>query len=83
MDAALEHNEWLAGTNYSLADIAMAPFVERLSNLGMTGLLEPFPQAKRWSIALMARPAITSACAPPDYRLPVPVVPQLDQIIGS
>ena len=83
MNAALEHNEWLAGAKYSLADVAMAPFVERLGNLGMTGLLEPFPQAKRWSIALMARTAIASACAPPGYRLPVPVAPRLDEIIGS
>jgi glutathione S-transferase len=83
MDAVLEHNDWLAGANYSLADIAMAPFAERLGNLGITDLLEPFPHAMRWNIALLARPAVKSACAPPDYRLPVPAVPQLDQIIGS
>jgi glutathione S-transferase len=71
MDAALERNEWLACVHYSLADIAMAPFVERLDNLGMMNLLEPFPNARRWGVAIMARPAVARACAPPEYRLPV------------
>ena len=30
MDAALERNEWLAGAHYSLADVAMVPFVDGL-----------------------------------------------------
>src|SRR5262245_47546256 len=71
IDAALERNEWLAGAHYSLADVAMAPFAERLEHLGMAKLLEPFPRASRWSATVMARPATASARAPLDHRLPV------------
>ena len=71
MDAALKQNEWLAGAHYSLADVAMSPFVERLDHLGMGDLWEPFPHAKRWGTAMMARPAINGARAPLEYHLPV------------
>ena len=71
MNAALSGNAWLAGPQYSLADIGMAPLVERLEMLGLMSLLEPFPHATRWSAALMGRPAIARACTPPEYRLPL------------
>jgi glutathione S-transferase len=69
MDAVLSENEWLAGARYSLADVGMSPFVERLDHLGMRDLWEAFPHAKRWRVAMMARPAIAGASAPPKYRL--------------
>jgi glutathione S-transferase len=83
VDAALEHDEWLAGAHYSLADVAMAPFVERLEHLGMTGLWEPFPRASRWSAAMMARPAIVGARAPLDHRLPVHLPARLDELTAG
>lgn len=70
LDAVLERSEWLASAHYSLADVAMAPFVERLDNLGMMGLMASFPHAQRWSEAVMARPAIAMARAPRAHRLP-------------
>jgi glutathione S-transferase len=82
MDAALERTEWLAGAHYSLADIAMAPFAERLEHLGMGDLSEPFPRARRWSAAVMARPAPASARAPLDHRLPAPFPARLDEPTG-
>ena len=73
-------DEWLAGAHYSLADVAMAPFVERLEHLGMADLSEPFPRARRWSAAVMARPATASARAPLDHRLPVHLPARLDEL---
>jgi glutathione S-transferase len=71
MDAVLKQNEWLAGAHYSLADVAMSPFVERLDHLGMGDLWEPFPHAKRWGTTMMARPTINGVRAPLEYHLPV------------
>jgi glutathione S-transferase len=80
MDDALERTGWLAGSHYSLADVGMTPFAERLENLGMADLLEPFPRARRWSGAVMARPSTASARAPLDYRLPLQLPARLDEL---
>lgn len=83
LDRRLEDNEWLAGTHYSLADVAMSPFVERLDHLGLLDLSEPFPHARRWSNAIMTRPAIVGARAPLEYRLPVRLAPRLGDLTGA
>lgn len=71
LDRALERDPWLAGAEYSLADVAMSPFVERLDHLGLMTLLEPFPRVAEWGKAVMARPAVVDARPPLEYRLPV------------
>jgi glutathione S-transferase len=71
LDAALNQMDWLADAHYSLADIAMSSFVERLDHLGMGDLWEPFPHAKRWRAAMLLRPAIIGARAPLEFQLPV------------
>jgi glutathione S-transferase len=38
MEAAFADRPWLAGSTYSLADIALTPYVNRLDMLGMDGL---------------------------------------------
>jgi glutathione S-transferase len=78
MDGELRQNEWLGGTQYSLADVAMSAFIERLDHLGMMDLLKPYPEAKRWSAAMMGRPAVIAARPPTDYRLPVGLESPLD-----
>lgn len=80
MNAALEHNVWLAGEHYSLADVAISPLVERLDHLGLADVWDPFLHAKRWSTAMLSRPAITGSRAPLEFRLPVPL--QLDELTG-
>ena len=47
MESALGQYEWLAGGNYSLADAALTPFLERLDELNFTAMWED------------ARPAVT------------------------
>ena len=80
MEAALERNEWLAGPHYSLADVGMAPFVERIENLGMADLSEQYPRVRKWSAAVMARPATASARAPVDQRLPAHLPARLHEL---
>lgn len=58
MDEALAQSEWLAGDRFSLADIGLTPYVNRLDMLGMDGmwLNGRFPNVERWFDAIKARP---------------------------
>lgn len=40
MEAALQKHDWLVGDDFSLADVAMTPYVNRLDMLSMSGLWE-------------------------------------------
>ena len=71
LERALEHNAWLGGEHYGMADVGMAPFVERLDHLGISDLLADSPHVVRWRNALMARAAVQKARAPSEFRLPV------------
>lgn len=71
MDRELNGNEWLGGGQYSLADVAMAPFVERLEHLEMWDLIGSYPKAGRWGKEMMERATIMISRAPTDYRLPL------------
>jgi len=50
MEEALGRNDWLCGTQFSLADVAMAPYVNRLAALAMEPLWENgrLPSVGRW-----------------------------------
>ena len=52
---------WLGGTTYSLADIAAAPFIDRLEELNLSGLWETRPALKDWINRTKARPAYQAA----------------------
>jgi glutathione S-transferase len=57
-----------------MADAAMAPFAERLANLGMQSLWSESeaPRALAWRNAILSFPAVVEATAPPAYRFPGP-----------
>ena len=68
MIAALERLErrltevpWLASDEYSLADIAAAPFVDRLEELNLAGLWSGMPRMQDWIGRLKSRPAYQEA----------------------
>ncbi len=65
MDAALTRSEWLAGHSFSMADIALAPYVNRLSALAMEGVWEHgrLPHVARWFERVKARPTFAPAFA--------------------
>lgn len=61
MDAALADSPWLAGDAYSLADIAMTPYVVRLDHLGFGFLLETRRHVATWRERIAARPSFAEA----------------------
>lgn len=64
MDARLGEAEYLAGS-YSIADIACYPFIA-VAAVANAGLLERFPNLKRWHDAVAERPAVKRGMAVPE-----------------
>jgi glutathione S-transferase len=61
MEAALDQGPWLAGEDYSLADIDMAPFVHRLATLGEMRMIGARVHVADWYSRISARPAFAQA----------------------
>ncbi len=62
IEGALADGPWLAGAKYSLADIAMIPFIDRIRNLRPEFLSEDLhPRLADWERRLRERPAFDSA----------------------
>lgn len=62
IEKAMVRGPWLAGKDYSLADIAMIPFVDRIRNLKPQFLHKAqYPGVNRWEAAMRARPAFAKA----------------------
>jgi glutathione S-transferase len=70
MEQTLGSQPWLAGETFSLADIAMTPYVNRLDMLGMAPLwTRARPRVTEWFERIKARPAFKPALldwCPPD-----------------
>ena len=64
MDRALADGPWLAGDEYSLADIDMAPFVQRLVRVELFHLVEARPRVNDWYARIASRPAYARAMPP-------------------
>jgi GST-like protein len=63
MDRQLQKNEFIAGREYTIADIAIYPWVARHEWHRVE--LAQFPSVKRWYDALGARPAVQKGMAVP------------------
>jgi glutathione S-transferase len=63
MERALAGSEWLVGARFSMADIAMAPYVNRLAALTLEGLWERgrLPRVADWFAGVRARPTFGPA----------------------
>jgi glutathione S-transferase len=70
MEDTLAHHPWLAGDSHSLADIAMAPYVNRLDMLGMSEMwIGGRPRLTEWFERMKARPSFKPSLldmCPPD-----------------
>ncbi len=64
LDSRLAEVEYL-GVEYSIADIACFPFIAAAA-LSPGGLLDRFPNLKRWHDLVNARPAVARGMAVPD-----------------
>ena len=60
MEATLAGGPWLAGDEYSLADVDMAPFVHRIAALD-AAMIERRERVTGWYARLQARPAFRTA----------------------
>ncbi len=62
MEAALERRNWLAGAEFSLADIGVIPYVNRLDMLQLSGLwMEARPRLTDWFERVKARASFLPA----------------------
>ncbi len=63
MEAALSKTEWLVGDQFTMADIALAPYLNRLAALAMQPVWEVgrLPGVERWFNAVKARPTFEPA----------------------
>jgi glutathione S-transferase len=61
-ESDLSQRKWLAGDTYSLADIAMAPFIDRIRNLRPDFMPEGvYPRLQGWYDRIQERPAFEKA----------------------
>lgn len=63
LETRLTENSWLAGKDYSIADIATFPWIARHDWQGID--LRRFPAVQRWHNAIAARPAVGRGMAVP------------------
>jgi glutathione S-transferase len=65
MHEALAAGPWLIGARYSLADIIVAPLIDRMADLGFAGIWEgPYPRVADWYERMQARPAFQATFYP-------------------
>ena len=63
MDKGLADGPWLAGKEYTLADVAYAPYLARLDHLHFLGMLERRPRVAEWYEHMQARRSYQEAVA--------------------
>lgn len=72
LESAIDKGPWLMGEDFSLADMAYAPFVNRLRRLMFHELWADKPKVSAWIDALVARPSFMKAAGPADQQMPCP-----------
>lgn len=61
MEQTLASQAWLAGDAYSLADIGLTPYINRLAMLNFSGFWDGRPHVADWLDRIRARSSFTSA----------------------
>jgi glutathione S-transferase len=61
MEACLADGDWLAGDDYSIADINFTPYAVRLDHLQLHGMWDKRPRYAGWYERLQQRPAFKTA----------------------
>jgi ganglioside-induced differentiation-associated protein 1 len=63
MESSLQRGDWLVGGRFSMADIALAPYLFRLASLALTRLWSDgrLPRVELWWEQMRARPAFGDA----------------------
>jgi len=68
MELALSEGDWLCGGEYSLADVACAPILDRLGQCDWLNLFEPYPKLSEWSERIREREAFKEMRPKDDQR---------------
>ena len=61
MEKSLADGPWLAGSTFSLGDLAIIPYVTRLDRLGLDGMWAARPRVTDWFKRVQARPSFDEA----------------------
>lgn len=65
MNDALATGPWLLGARYTLADVIVAPLIDRMADLGFSDVWEDsFPRVTGWYERMQARPAFQATFYP-------------------
>lgn len=65
MNDALANGPWLLGDQYTLADIIVAPLIDRMADLGYAEIWEgKYPRVSEWYERMRARPAFQATFYP-------------------
>lgn len=64
MEAALRTGLWLVGEMFTLADIILAPLIDRMDDLGLNYLWKDRPQVAAWFDRMRARPSFERSFYP-------------------
>jgi glutathione S-transferase len=69
MEAQLAKTRWLASDAFTLADIEITPYVERIDRLGLAGMWQDRPRLADWFGRIKARPSFKAIAdyPPSDY----------------
>lgn len=76
MEQALSAGSWLAGDTYSLADIGLTPYINRLRMLNFSGFWDSRPKVADWLDRIQERPSF--AIAVMDH-IPEPLIAQISE----
>lgn len=72
---------WLLGEQFTLADVAIAPFPDRIENLGLGATVwKDLPRGAAWAKRILDRPSIAASRTPESHRLPVPAKAVLEEL---
>ncbi|MFQ5507235.1 MAG: glutathione S-transferase family protein, partial [Planctomycetota bacterium] len=71
LDDCLGHQPWLIGSEFTIADASLIPYIVRLEHLRMSALLERAPNVAKWYEACSERPSFGSAIVD---MMPAPVL---------
>lgn len=72
MERRLQDTPWFGGAAFSLADIAISPFIDRLEELNFARLWDGRPALLDWIGRIKARPAYRAALPAASQRIPAP-----------
>src|ERR1051326_6458988 len=68
VDKQVEENEWIAGSEYTIADMSIMPWLRFPERQGVN--IEEYPNLKEWRDRIAARPAVKKALEELAHRRP-------------